>query len=77
MNAEEGSDESSAPESASENEAVQSHLMQEGNEVVAVREDLTPWDDDAGTEDMDTRATVEHRLGARSHRNYVRMKAHN
>ena len=77
MNAEEDSDESSAPESASENEAVQSHILQEGDEVVEVREDVTPWDDDAGTEDMDTRASAGHRLGARSHGNHVRMKAHN
>jgi hypothetical protein len=77
MNAEEDSDESSAPESASENEAVQSHLMHEGNQVVEVREDFTPWDDAGTEEDMDTRASAGYRLGARSHGNHVRMKAHN
>ena len=76
MNAEEESDRSSTSESALEDEAVQFQQGQEGTEYAAATEDLTPWDEDTGTDVMDTRA-VEHRLIARSHGRYMRVKVRN
>ena len=75
MNAEEDSDGSSTSGSALEVEAVQSQLSrQEGTEYAAVTEDLTPWDEDTGTDSMDTRA-VERRMIARSHGSHIKVKA--
>ena len=76
MNAEDYSVGSSTSESALEDEAVQLQLSQEGTDYAAVRKDLTPWDEDTGTDVMDTRA-VEHRLIARSHGRYMRVKVRN
>jgi hypothetical protein len=76
MNAEEESDRSSTSESALKDEAVQFQQGQEGTEYAAATEDLTPWDEDTGTDVMDTRA-VEHRLIARSHGRYMRVKVRN
>ena len=76
INAAEDSDESSDSESVPTDEVEQSPIRQEGNDVVAVREDGTPWDEDTGTGARDVRAD-EHRHGTRSHGNHVRGTGHN
>ncbi len=76
MDVEEDSDESSASESAPTDEGEQSPIRQEETHTVAVREDVTPWDEDAGTGAKEVRAD-EHRQGNRSHGNHVRKTMYN
>ena len=64
-NAEEDSDGSSTSQSTLEDEAVQVQLSQEGTEYAAGTEDLTPWDEDTGTDGMDTRPVPDNTAAAR------------